>query len=161
MNETDIFAGGEPKILHLSPEIPLLKVLEKYDGIDYHPRDFDSKDYEFIDIRKIEEKDETFDIIICSHVLEHIKEDRAATKELYRVLKPKGVALIIVPLTTRKITEEFDQIDSQNHWRACGEDYIDRIKESGFKLELYHPSEDLRKKLGINQYGNELFICKK
>jgi SAM-dependent methyltransferase len=103
--------------------------------------------------------DGRFDIFICSHVLEHVKDDRKAMKELYRVLKPGGWGIAMVPINI-SITETFEdeKITSvEDRWKYYGQDdhvrmyskkgFISRLEEAGFKLTLY----------GIDYFGNEQF----
>ena len=86
-----------------------------------------------------------FDAIICNHVLEHIPDDRAAMRELRRILRPEGVAVLMVPfqpdrqtyedptvVDPERRTELFGQFD---HVRLYGSDYLDRLKEAGFEVE--------------------------
>ena len=91
--------------------------------------------------------DGTFDFIVCSHVLEHVQDDRKAMRELYRVLDAKGLGIIIVPLDLNQgVTDEewglskeenIRRFGQEDHVRAYNkEDYVERLKESGFGV---HP----------------------
>ena len=80
--------------------------------------------------------DEAFDVIVCYHVLEHIRDDRAALRELARVLRKDGRALIQVPWDKHpEASVEFDAADrlQHDHVRIYGEDLLDRISESGLQ----------------------------
>jgi len=92
---------------------------------------------------------ETFDVILCSHVLEHIPNDRQAIHELHRVLRPGGVAYIQVPYRQDSITDEdltvtsprererrFGQFD---HVRVYGTDLATRLQEPGFRVDELRP----------------------
>ncbi len=87
--------------------------------------------------------DETYDIIVCSHVLEHVENDAKAMRELYRILKPDGVCLVLVPLIVGKQdTEEKWGCSIEENWRRFGqgdhsrlygkEDFIRRLQTAGF-----------------------------
>ncbi len=101
------------------------------------------------DITALDFKDESFDIVVCCHVLEHVHDDRRAIKELHRVLRPSGVTYIQVPYDSRKHTDEdpsvtdprerekrFGQFD---HVRMYGRDFIGRLREPGFKVDELRP----------------------
>ena len=108
-------------------------------------------------------KDESFDLIICNHVLEHIKDDKSALNEIYRVLKYNGTSILQVPINVRrektfedstiksKIQREkyFGQYD---HVREYGLDFKDRVEQSGFKVQMINYSKKISKDL-IIKYG--------
>jgi SAM-dependent methyltransferase len=116
-----------------------------------------------MDITNISFYDNQFDCIICYHVLEHISNDKKAIKELFRVLKPGGWAILQSPVDySRKKTFESPKIISQeerkrifgekDHLRIYGQDYKDKLEEAGFVVKL----DDFVKKLGdnlIKKYG--------
>ena len=82
------------------------------------------------DLRKLPFRDDAFDIVICFHVLEHIKDDRSAIQEIIRVIKPAGVGYIQVPINENLTeTREFDTPNpyDHNHVREPGPDYYARI----------------------------------
>ena len=91
-------------------------------------------------------KDECFDLILCNHVLEHIVDDIKAMEEIYRVLKPKGKAIIQIPLNKKKKIsyENYDITDPKersfhfgqyDHVRIYGMDFFERLSSVGFKYE--------------------------
>lgn len=91
-----------------------------------------------MDLRNLTYPDNTFDLIICSAVLEHIKEDEIAMKEMYRVLKPQGICLIEIPMGYYKDpygthTVEFDGQPFYEHFRSYGVDFEDKMLRVGFK----------------------------
>ena len=98
------------------------------------------------DITQIPFVDDSFDVILCSHVLEHVPEDRQAMRELCRVLKPDGWALLLVPISSRRAEtyedatvvapEDRERLFGQfDHVRIYGRDFKDRLEESGFHRE--------------------------
>ena len=129
-----------------------------------------------VDITDITFDDNTFDFIMCTHVLEHIPDEKKAMSELYRVLKPnEGIAMLNVPInnTLQKTFENpayntpelrskyYGQYD---HLRIYGLDYPEKLKSSGFFVEeitmgKFFNDDDL-KKFGLSK--NEKFhICRK
>ena len=87
--------------------------------------------------------DGTYDIIVCSHVLEHVRDDAQAMRGLHRILKPNGVCVILVPLIVGKMeTEEQWGCGKEENWRRFGQgdhsrlygktDFIKRLKDAGF-----------------------------
>lgn len=102
--------------------------------------------------------DETYDIIVCSHVLEHVENDAKAMGELYRMLKPDGVCLVLVPLIVGKQdTEEKWGCSIEENWRRFGqgdhsrlygrEDFIGRLQKAGFYVN----------ELGKEWFGEEFY----
>lgn len=137
-------------ILHFSPEKPIADRLLACEGVDYKTSQYDRKvpaDY-YLDIQAIDLPDNQFDIIICSHVLEHIPDDQKAMCEIYRILKPGGIAIVLVPLWPSEkhvtyentaITDERDRImhfGQYDHLRIYGLDVVDRLKTAGFSVEV-------------------------
>jgi len=134
------------KILHIAPEKQLNKVFMSQSNIDYLSADLDSPLAAVkMNITNIEQKDNTFDFIMCNHVLEHIPDDAKAMSEIYRVLKPGGTAILQVPIsyTIQKTIEDpsitapkdrerfFGQHD---HVRIYGQDYKKRLERIGFSV---------------------------
>ena len=167
------------KILHFAPELIFHKRFSSIPDVDYYPVDLNPKAFgirQVVDITDIPFDDNTFDLIMCTHVLEHIPDDRKAMSELYRVLKPnKGVALLTVPIdNSRTITLEKPEYNTpelrskyykqSDHVRLYGLDYPDRLRAVKFSVEeitlgKVFSNDDL-KKFGIK--GNEKFhICRK
>ena len=86
--------------------------------------------------------DSSFDIVIASHVLEHIKEDATAIREVARVLAPGGIALLPVPIVAHRTIEYPHSVPTEfNHVRAPGPDYFDRFKPH-FRSMALHRSSD-------------------
>ncbi len=114
--------------------------------------------------------DDTFDIMYCSHVLEHIPDDRRAMYELWRVLKPGGWALIDVPITSDTTVEDPSVSDpaererlfgQHDHVRRYGPDVVERLQDAGFQVQKIH-STDLGNETDIVRLGIKIrsfFIC--
>jgi SAM-dependent methyltransferase len=136
-------------MLHIAPERCLQKVLRRHQCIDYLSADLSSPRAELkCDLTRLPIDDNRYDVILCNHVLEHIPDDRAAMRELFRVLKPDGWAMLQVPLAvSRAETEEDLSIDNdaerllrygqRDHVRLYGRDYADRLASVGFEVERH------------------------
>lgn len=99
-----------------------------------------------MDIHHMPFQDDSFDVVLCNHVLEHVNDDRLALREIYRVLRPGGWAILQSPVDpTRETTFEDPSITSlrereknfgqADHVRLYGRDYALRIREAGFLVE--------------------------
>ena len=97
------------------------------------------------DICNLPFEDNTFDVILCNHVLEHIPDDTKAMSELYRILKPGGWGIFQIPQDlNREITYEDNTITDKverakifgqyDHVRIYGRDYFDKLREIGFTV---------------------------
>jgi SAM-dependent methyltransferase len=149
--KTDLFDGQQKKMLHVAPESQLVRLFEKRDYIDYLSADLFAHAMVKRDITEIHYPDNTFDVIYCSHVLEHVCDDRKAMGEFYRVLKPGVWAILQVPITadttfedpTVISPEERERLFGQNdHVRRYGPDYKDRLMEAGFSLRVASFAQD-------------------
>lgn len=140
------------KILHLAPEIGLSKALLKIGYDTYICGDLFVEGYFYpkyvqnINVLDIPFDSNYFDLIICNHMLEHIPNDTDAMKELFRVLKLGGQAILQVPISqtmettfedfTIKDPKERELVFGQSdHVRIYGQDYTDRLQSVGFKTE--------------------------
>ena len=151
--KTNLFSH-KTKLLHLAPERNLKRIISKRKNIDYLTADLDPINVmEAMDITKIEYPDNSFDAIICNHVLEHIPDDKKAMCELFRVLKPGGWAILQVPISgvLEKTFEDFSVTSPEDrerifgqkdHVRIYGKDYTDRLTSAGFKVEEFHWETD-------------------
>lgn len=145
-NETDLFSAKK-KVLHFAPEQCFLKRFRKLKNLDYTTTDLLSPIADVkADICNLPFKDNTYDMILCNHVLEHIPDDTKAMKELYRVLKPGGMGIFQIPQDlSRETTFEDDSITDKkerakifgqyDHVRVYGRDYFNKLRDIGFKVE--------------------------
>jgi len=120
----------------------------------------------------MEFSDHSFDVIICCHVLEHIRDDRKAMQEILRVLKPNGWAIIQVPIWAENTVEDpsvaKDQYEMlyghRGHVRRYGIDYPDRLREVGFDGTLDYFAREMPSS-GRVRYGIDpaeiLFVCRR
>ena len=146
LKEHTNFFSARLKVLHFAPEYLFQKTFEKMPNLDYFSADWASPRSRIkMDIRNITFEDNTFDVILTNHVLEHIPEDRKAMRELHRVLKPDGFAILQSPVNRNlattyedpSITSPADRkrvFGQEDHVRIYGLDYKDRLEECGFNV---------------------------
>ncbi len=174
--ETDIFQKNK-YVLHFAPERMLEKRLssisENYISADINPAYAKT----VVDITKIPYQENTFNFIICSHVLGHVPDEAKAIDEMYRVLKPGGKAVVMTVLGKRQdVTCEDPEITSPEgrleHYgesdlvRLHGNDFTERLKRKGIEVEKidYRStfSEEEIEKFSLGDNQRELiFYCKK
>jgi SAM-dependent methyltransferase len=142
------------RLLHVAPEQGLADLWSSVSTLDYVPSDFDRRRYRHLqqlqtfDLQSAPLPNESFDWIICNHVLEHIPDDRRAMREVFRMLKVGGTALLQVPISLKRTATEEDpsitdsaerirRFGQADHVRLYARDYYDRLSEAGFKVELW------------------------
>ncbi|MDH6251920.1 SAM-dependent methyltransferase [Chryseobacterium sp. H1D6B] len=166
----------ETSILHIAPELKLSKVLLGKNFKEYICGDLFTEGYHYpehvknISVLEIPYENDHFDLVICNHVLEHIPDDSKAMKEILRVLKPGGKAILQVPISKNSLHthEDFTILDPKkreelfgqfDHVRIYGQDYVTRLENSGYTVNRVNIS-DKYKKFGVNQ-EEDLFFCEK
>ena len=144
--ETDLFRSNL-KVLHFAPEQAFYKRFRKLKNLDYTTTDLNSPLSDIkADICNLPFEDNTYDVILCNHVLEHIPDDQKAMQELYRVLKPGGWGVFQIPqdLQRERTFEDDNIIDRKertkifgqyDHVRIYGRDYFDKLRKAGFEVE--------------------------
>ena len=147
--ETTLFAD-RPTILHIAPEVNLMKRLKRhYKAVSerYITADLESPLANMhFDVQAIPMKEESIDVIICNHLLEHVESDRKALSELYRILRPGGWGVLLSPVDyEREQTFEDDSVTEPSerarlfgqydHRRIYGRDYTKRLSKAGFIAE--------------------------
>jgi len=173
--KTDLFDGRDKVVLHVAPERCLESRLRERLGKSYLTADLHSPHAMVkMDITDIRYPDESFDVIYCSHVLEHVQDDRRAMRELHRVLRRTGWAILLVPIKAEKTFEDptitdpkeriavFGQAD---HVRNYGPDYVDRLRDAGFAVSVTTAADLLDRNtatlMGLSAGGGEIFYCTK
>jgi len=147
-NETSFFTSSKKiKTLHIAPEQCFLKIFKKQKNLDYITSDLESPIADVkADICNLPFKDDSFDVVFCNHVLEHIPDDKKAMQELFRVLKKGGFGVFQIPQDMSRentfedasITdkEERTKIFGQyDHVRVYGRDYFNKLRSVGFKVK--------------------------
>jgi SAM-dependent methyltransferase len=152
LRESDIGRGAMalPRLLHVAPEVALMRKFHKIyaaQPADYVTADLESPlaDLHF-DIQHIPLEDESFDAVICNHIMEHVEDDLQAMREILRILRKGGWGVILSPVDMqREETFEDDSITDEaertrifgqyDHRRVYGRDYADRLRSVGFEVE--------------------------
>jgi len=174
-NETTFFSAPL-RVLHFAPEQAFVQKFKKQKNLTYTTTDLNSPIADVkADICDLPFKDNSFDFIICNHVLEHIPDDIKAMQELYRVLAPSGTAIVQVPYDAkREITFEDNTITDQSertrifgqydHLRVYGMDYFKKLSSIGFDVNALDYTSGISSD-DIERYrlckGELLPVCKK
>jgi SAM-dependent methyltransferase len=157
-------------VLHFAPEKGLASLLKTRVG-SYRSADVASGRADLVrDIEAIAEPDASYDCIVCSHVLEHV-DDKKALAEMYRVLKPGGIVLIMLPVIEGWATtyenkavvtpdERARHYGQSDHVRYYGADVRDRIRAAGFKLDEFTAEGEDVLTYGLSR-GEKVFIARK
>lgn len=172
--KTDLFDTPNKKFLHIAPEKFLSARFSRFKHLDYLSADLrNPRAMVKMDITSINYPNEAFQVVYCSHVLEHIPDDHKAIAELYRVLCKDGWAVLQVPITVEKTWEDQTITDPDerskhfgqwDHVRCCGPDYAERMESVGFKVEVLRSTDILSTadcaKMGV-QEDRLIFFCRK
>lgn len=171
LNDKTDFFSNKLKVLHIAPEQCFYKRFRALPNLDYTTADLESPiaDVHF-DVQEIPFAEESYDVVICNHVLEHVTDDKKAMNEIYRVLKPNGFAILQVPMDTENpntmedpsVTDpkERERLYRQkDHVRLYGLDYADKLSKVGFSVSqsqyAKEISSDLAEKYRLPM--NEIF----
>lgn len=140
-------------VLHIAPEPRVRNLLRSNGRLRYLTADRLGCEVDLrMDIRAIPCRDSLWDVVICSHVLEHVREDEKAIRELLRVVRPGGVVLLLVPLapgleesleedTPGTPEERLGRFGQEDHVRVYGRDFRSRVRRVGFEEETYRFSQ--------------------
>lgn len=127
-----------------------------------------------MDVTNIPFPDNSFDVVFCSHVMEHVPNDRKALGEFFRILTSNGWAIFMVPIRMTKLTDEDPEVSDpkererrfgqSDHVRFYGRDFEERLKEAGFQVNLVKADDLLElnqlEYMGISK-KEVLFYCQK
>ena len=151
-NETVLFEK-KIKLLHFAPEQAFYKRFKKLRNIQYDTIDINSPLAKIkADICDLPIKENTYDFILCNHVLEHVLDDNKAMSELYRVLKKGGTGIFQVPIDMKRektfqddsITDKLERnkiFGQYDHVRVYGKDYFKKLENTGFKVQQINYSK--------------------
>jgi SAM-dependent methyltransferase len=174
--QTDLLnQDNEVRFLHFAPEMGIQRRLWRLAHLRYVSLDFVSPYVQIrADLCHLPLSDACADIVHCSHVLEHVSDDRAAMGHLLRILRPGGWGLIQVPIWTDGPTLEDPSITDpaereriygqDDHVRLYGPDVVERLRETGFDLDIIPASQFLSaeecKRYAIDP-SEEIFHCRR
>lgn len=172
--QTDIYTKNH-SVLYFAPELGIQNHLRKQSNIEYLSTDIDSAlAMQTFDIMDIPHPDKAFSMIFCSHVLAHVKNDKKALQELFRILKSDGVLIMFDMPSENPKTLEFDHIKKteerleaygqSDRWRLYGQDFVSRIEEVGFQVEVNNYAKKLPKNI-LEDYRisvkDKIYLCRK
>lgn len=166
-------------VLHIAPEYSFRRRLRSQAHLDYLTADLDSPLADIqLDVTRMPFSDGSFDVVLCNHVLEHVSDDRAAMREIERILRPDGWAILLVPIERSRATtfedpaidspeQRFEYYGQEDHARLYGLDYADRLAEAGFHVSVDDFGSELSE-ADIRRYGlrrdgaiEEIYHCAK
>ena len=175
--ELNIYKSENIKILHFAPELALFRKLRQIKNVMYIDADLNQAyARNVIDITNIPFSEKYFDYIICSHVLGHVPDEQLAIKELHRVLKTDGIALILSLISNADKTLEDDNVKTPEArlklygeadlCRLHGKDFDKRLQSNGFIVEAIdyrlHFSIEIQKKYALGNGEREIiYKCTK
>jgi SAM-dependent methyltransferase len=174
---TDRKTGDKVRLLDIAPADSLRKYLQGTDGIIYRSADLYATDVDDnVDIQDMHiYKENSYDLVICSHVLEHVPDDQRSLREMYRILRPGGSCLLMVPipLGNYKYDEELGSLSTEERERRFGQDdhmrlytkkvFEERIRAAGFALQNFTIEDSSDDKAGRYGIGGRavLYVGKK
>lgn len=174
-NKTDFFSAPH-KMLHIAPEQCFYKLFKQQKNLTYTTADLVSPIADVhMDLHHAPFEDNSFDVIFCNHVLEHVEDDAQCMRELFRIMKPGGWGIFQVPIdTSRQQTYEDPTITSpeerekhfwqKDHVRLFGLDYKDRLAKAGFSVTVDDYVNTLTAE-EVDRYrlpaGEMIYLCKK
>ena len=171
------FLERKQDVLHIAPELCFIKRFEAIHADQYITADLESPLAKVkMDIHQMPFDDNSFDVVFCNHVMEHVADDHQAMGEILRVLKPGGWAIIQIPLfhpLPEKTFEDDSVVDPKqrekifgqdDHVRLYGLDYADRLRKAGFEVTvddfIHSLSEDDQVRFALPA-DEPIFFCKK
>ncbi len=172
---SNLFDGAPKQMLHVSPARCLESQLKARLGSGYTTADlFSPRAMVKMDIMDIQYPNQSFDVVFCSHVLEHVDDDMQAMRELRRVLKDDGWAILLVPITCEQTFEDPSIVDPAarleafgevDHVRRYGPDYADRLRAAGFKVTVAEAGDVASTEeiahMGLTAASGEIYLCTK
>lgn len=138
LRQTTGFFSQQARVLDIGPAPAFQKMCLAQENLNYVSIDLNSSLAMIrADITRLCFADDSFDVVICYHVLEHVRDDMRAMREVHRVLSPDGFAILQVPISERlEETVEYGEPRKaeSGHVRMYGRDYPLRLGDAGFKL---------------------------
>jgi SAM-dependent methyltransferase len=143
------------EVLHVAPEPALARLFERNPRCRYRSADLASPlADDRVDLEGLPYEANRFDLILCNHVLEHVEDDRRAMRELFRVLRPGGLAILQSPVdagreesyedpSIRTPEDRLRAFGQQDHVRIYGTDYVQRLRSAGFDVSARRYAEEI------------------
>jgi SAM-dependent methyltransferase len=169
---TDLFTRPQ-QVLHIAPEPFLRPLLQATHGNGYVYGDVADPQHR-LDVTALPAADRTFDVILCSHVFEHVPDDHAAVAELRRVLRPGGWAILDAPVDDRRASTDEDlsvtssrerrrRFGQWDHVRVYGRDYPDLLRSGGFEVVVdpFDAAERDRRTCGLRPGTDHIYLCRR
>lgn len=176
LKEKTNFFDDNLKFLHLAPEYCFLKLFKNQSNLEYVTGDLISPwaDHHF-DVHDIPFDDNSFDVIMANHLLEHVDDDARVMREFYRVMKPGGWGIFQVPIdysnpNTYEDKSIIDPVEREKHYwqrdhvRLFGRDYGDRLRKAGFDVvedDFVHQLGDDKIKRYALMRDELIYFCRK
>lgn len=176
-NHSDRFAAQQT-ILHIAPEVCLMRQFKKI--YTSNPKSYITADLEspladmHFDVQQIPIEDNSVDIIICNHLLEHVESDHKALTEMYRIMRSGGLGIMLAPIDySREVTYEDNTITDPkqraelfgqyDHRRVYGLDYLNRLSAAGFEAEeIDYAATFTESERTLHSFGcDKLYIVRK
>ena len=145
------------QVLYFSPSRPIYRNWKKEKNVNHIASDLSGDFMADVayDITQIVEKENTFDLIICYHILEHVIDDVKAMSELYRVLKPNGTVLIQTPFKEGEIYEDYSITSEAERLLHFGqEDHVRVYSVEGLKTRLESVGFDVI----VNRFERDTYL---
>ena len=175
LRRTDLLDGRNKAVLHVAPEPCLEILLRGHFGLNYITADlFEPHIMVKMDVMNIPFAPNRFDVLLCSHVLLDVLDDRRALSEFYRVLKPSGWAIFLEHIQANPTFEDASIVDPvdrlreyghHDHVRRYGPDFIDRMREAGFIAKAVAPHEFITpmelRLCGMTKSVDDIYYCVK
>lgn len=154
-NRTNLFKDNL-RFLHIAPELCFISKFKKAGNLTYHTADLESPWADIhLNVEEMPLEDESYDVIMANHILEHVENLDKALKEIYRVLKKGGWAILLSPINPERettyadssITEPLERekhFGQKDHLREFGQDYVEVLSMSGLEVKADNYIEELK-----------------